>query len=104
MKRFLAILCYMAAPTWAAPSIVSDADVSKSADKCVYQEGTAVAVETPLVLGGCKIDLAGFIAGGHSLQVWFRSSLWGVDSAKVPFQFSKPSAGGIGPTNLLLAP
>lgn len=94
----------------AAPFLVSDPDPTGASDKCVYQVGTATPVETavvvtaPALTGNCKIDLAAFPAGTSNLQVWFRSSLWGVDSAKSPFALSKPAAGGTGPQNLRIQP
>lgn len=89
-----------------AARLVSDADPTGAADKCVYQEGSQPAVETPVQIvppaltGSCNITLDSFSAGAHNLQVWFRSSVWGVDSTKVPFGFTKPAAGGPGPTGL----
>ena len=104
MRIILSLLLLVSFNVIAAPFLISDPDISKAADACVYQEGTAVAVSTPLVVGGCKIDLAGFSAGTHNLQVWFRSSLWWVDSVKVPFVFVKPVAGGTGPSTLQIVP
>ena len=110
MKKLLALLLFMAAPAFAAPFIVSDPDPTGAADKCVYQEGAAAAVETPVAVvppqltGGCKIDAAGFTVGSHSIQVWFKSTLWGVTSGKAPFVFQRPSATATGPANLRLEP
>lgn len=58
---------------------------------CVYQEGAAAEVATPVALQNdgrvyCRIDVAGVTRAAHSWQVW-ASNLWGV-SAKVPFAFS----------------
>lgn len=89
MRILLFLLLIVSGQVFSAPFLVSDPDTSKAADACVYQEGTAAAISTPLVVGGCKIDLAGFSAGTHNLQVWFRSSLLGVDSSKVPFRLRK---------------
>lgn len=107
----LLLLALYSAGALPAPFLVSDSDPTGGADRCVYQEGTAAAVESPLaaippstLIGSCKIDLAGFSAGSHSLQVWFRSSLWSVESAKVPFVFARPAAGFAGPTGLRLQP
>ena len=103
----LAVFCSAA---FGAPFIVSDPDPTGAADKCVYQVGTAAAVETPTVVtapaltGNCKIDTAAFPAGTTNLQVWFKSTLWGVASAKAPFVLKKPSASEAGPENLRLAP
>lgn len=106
----VAILALMIAPVFSAPFIVSDPDPSGAADKCVYQVGAATAVETPTAIvppqltGGCKIDAAPFAAGTTNMQVWFKSTLWGVETAKVPFAFTKPAAGSTGPQNLRLEP
>ena len=100
---FLAILM-IPSLAWASPFLVSDPDVTGAADKCVYQEGSSEPVATPLVQGACKIDLAQVSAGQHDLQVWFSSSLWGVDSAKVPFSYSRPAAGASGPSGLRISP
>jgi hypothetical protein len=111
MKRFLALVLFVSTAAHAAPFLVSDpAPANSQIDKCVYQDGTAAAVETPLTTytgysgPGCKIDLAAWTAGTHNLQVWYRSSLWGVDSAKTPFTLTKPAAGGTGPSNLQVQP
>ena len=112
MKRLLFTLLFcFASSVFAAPFIVSDPDPTGASDKCVYQEGTAAAVETPVaavppstVVGSCKIDTAAFTVGSHNIQLWFKSTLWGVTSVKTPFGFQKPSASGIGPTNLQLVP
>lgn len=90
--------------------MVSDPDPTGAADKCVYQEGTNPPVETPVTVvppaltGACDVVLDGFTTGQHNLQVWFKSTVWGVASAKVPFAFAKPGAGGPGPAGLKLAP
>ena len=110
MKSLLLIALLSATPLFAAPFIVSDPDPSGAADKCLYQVGTAPPVETPTAVvppqltGGCKIDTAVFVAGTHNLQVWFKSTLWGVETAKVPFVLQKPAAGSTGPRNLRLEP
>ena len=104
MRAILSLLLLVSVNVIAAPFLVSDADSTKAADKCVYQEGAAAVVETPLVSAACKIDLAAFSSGTHNLQVWFRSSLWGVDSAKVPFAFTRPAAGATGPSTLQIVP
>lgn len=91
-------------------TLISDPDNTGMADKCVIQEGAAAAVESatvpiaPSTAKSCSVTLNGFAAGTHNLQVWFRSTVWGVDSAKVPFVFQKPAAGFPGPTGLTIAP
>jgi hypothetical protein len=108
--RLLAMLLFFPVSVIAAPFLVSDVDPTGAADKCVYQIGTATPVETntvvvaPALTGSCRIDLASFPAGNNSIQVWFKSSLWGVESAKRPFAFSRPAAGGTGPQNLRIEP
>lgn len=110
--RLLAILLFGASTAFAqaAPFIVSDPDPTGASDKCVYQVGTAPAVETntvitpPALTGACKIDTVAFPIGVTNMQVWFKSSVWGVTSGKVPFVLQKPSASGPGPSNLRLAP
>ena len=110
MKLLLASILLFAQMSFAAPFLVSDADPTGSADKCVYQEGTQspvitnVVVIPPALTGGCKADLASVSAGTHNIQVWFMSTVWGVTSAKVPFQYTRPSATATGPQNLQLVP
>lgn len=104
MKYLVLLVAFAAVPAFASPFLVSDPTTEPAVDRCVYQDGTAAPVATPLVGGACKVDLAGWTSGNHPLQVWFRSSLWGVDSAKVPFAVSKPQAGGAGPVGLRLEP
>lgn len=102
MRKFLVGMWFVSGSVMASPFLVSDPSGVAEIDLCVYQDGVSAPVATPVVNGGCKIDLAGFSAGIHPLQVWFRSSLWGVDSAKVPFDVSKPGTGGDGPAGLRL--
>jgi len=111
MKRFLVVGLLMAVSAWANPFLVSDPDPTGAADKCVWQEGTGTPVETPVaaippstIVGSCKIDLASFTPGAHTLQVSFKSTLWGVSSVTVPFTFTKPAASGTGPVNLRVSP
>lgn len=101
VAAFLAVTLSIA---HSAPFLVSDPDPTGASDKCVYQIGTATAVETIAVSNACKIDLASFVSGTSNLQVWFRSTLWGSDSAKVPFVLKKPAAGSPGPTGLSIQP
>lgn len=108
---FVVVLATFCTAAFPAPFITSDPDPTGAADKCVYQIGAAPAVETPVaavapstVVGSCKIDTVSFAAGTTNLQVWFKSTLWGVESAKVPFVLKKPSAGGTGPQDLKIAP
>lgn len=109
MKKFLLFLLFPCIAQ-SAPFLVSDPDPTGASDKCVYQEGTSPPVETnvvvvsPALTGACHIDLAPFSVGMHDLQVWFKSTLWGVESAKTPFVFVKPIANDTGPSNLRLVP
>jgi hypothetical protein len=108
--RVLAFLLFLPAVSFAAPFLTSDPDPTGAADKCVYQRGTATPVESdvvvtaPALTGACRIDLATIPIGQNNLQVWFKSSVWGVESAKVPLAFAKPVAGGPGPTGLKIVP
>ena len=105
MKKLIAFcLCSISLNSVASPFLVSDPTTETAVDKCVYQDGATAPVETPTVGGACRIDLATWTNGNHSLQVWFRSTLWGVDSAKVPFVLSKPATGGTGPTGVRIEP
>lgn len=110
IASLLAVWVLALAPAVAAPFLVSDADPTGAADKCVYQRGTATPVEADVVIvapaltGSCRLDLASLPAGASNLQVWFRSSVWGVESAKSPFSLTKPVAGGPGPTGLKIVP
>lgn len=110
MKRLL-LLTLLPFNAMAAPFLVSDpAPTGQSIDQCIYQDGTAASVTTPLATytgysgPGCKIDLGTFAAGTHNLQVWFASSLWGTASAKIPFALNVPATGGAGPANLIIKP
>ena len=104
------VLVLVAWSAKAAPFLVSDADPTGAADKCVVQRGTATPVETdvvvvaPALTGSCRADLSPLPAGVNNLQVWFKSSVWGVESTKVPFVLTKPVANGPGPTNLRVIP
>lgn len=103
MKKLLCVLVVVLLfpfQVQTAPFLVSSplADPTQ-ADTCAVQEGTVVT-RTPLVSGACHADLSAEAAGTHSLTVWFESSVWGTASATVPFSFSRPTAGGTGPTGL----
>ena len=111
VKKLGIVLASMLLSTMAhgAPFLVSDPDPTGAADQCVYQEGSNTPVSSPIVVtppaltGNCHIDLASFAAGTHSLQVSFKSTLWGVSSQPVPFALQKPAAGGTGPANLRIS-
>ena len=106
-KLLLIVALSFALPALPAPFLVSE-PATTDVTHCVYQEGTAAPVLTPVFQaapsskGQCRADLAGMAAGNHSLQVWFRNDTWGVDSAKVPFAFSRPAAGGTGPAGVAI--
>lgn len=115
MKYLLAILvCAWVVATshaaFGAPFITSDPDPTGAADKCVYQIGSATPVESatvvtpPALTGNCKIDVGAFPVGTANIQVWFKSTVWGVTSTKVPFTFVRPNAAAPGPSNLQLVP
>ena len=104
MRKLLVLLCLFSTGAFASPFLVSDPSGVPEIDKCVYQDGAGPVVETATLAGACHIDLAPFTSGNHNLQVWFRSTLWGVDSAKVPFVLSKPATGGTGPTGVRIEP
>jgi len=111
MKKVLVVLgCLFFCSNVFSATMISDADPTGAADKCVYQDGTSAPVETavsvvaPALTGRCNVNLDGMTAGVHNLQVWFKSTVWGVESAKVPFGFTKPAAGGTGPQNLRIVP
>lgn len=100
MRIILAVLL-LPLNVFAAPFLISDPVPANSVvTHCVYQEGTATPVVTPLVDLACKADLSGVTVGLHNLQVWFRNDVWGTDSAKVPFVFTRPAAGGTGPAGV----
>jgi hypothetical protein len=77
---------------------------------CLYQIGTGPVVELPTAIygsqtgPGCVIDLDPFAAGSYSMQIWYKYTLYNVESSKVPFVLSKPAAGGTGPQNLRVVP
>lgn len=99
MKILIAFLFFLCTPVFAAPFLVSGPTTDTSVDICAWQEGTVVT-RTPLVASACHADLAAVTAGAHSITVWFESSVWGTQSAVVPFSFSKPSNGAVGPTGI----
>jgi len=71
-----------------APFIVSDPDPAGSVNRCVYQEGVGVPVETVTFSYACHIDTAAFSDGAHTLQIWFMNQFNGA-SAAVSFTFTK---------------
>jgi hypothetical protein len=98
MKRITLVLALsLCSVAQAAPFLVSDPDPTGAADLCTYKDGSAAAVDTPVVknaagLPFCHIDLGPAAAGMHTVTVAFKSTLWGVSSATTPFSFTKPSA------------
>lgn len=110
MKKILTSLFILLSSTaFADPHLVSDPDQTGASDLCVYTVDGGAPVETPVVavppstiIGSCYIDMAGITPGNHALELWFKSTLWNVESAKVPFALSKPAAGGNGPAGLRL--
>lgn len=108
--KYLFLLLFLPFSVLGAPFLNSDADPTGAADKCVYQDGTGPIVETPVgvtapaIIGGCRIDLSTWTAGTHNLQLWFKSTVWGVTSVKVPFVLIKPAVSASGPTNPRVEP
>ena len=100
--RALLLLLLISGGAQAAPFLVCDADQSKTADVLACQEGTVIT-RTPLVNSACRADLSAVTAGAHSLSCWFESSLWGTQSAAVPFQFARPASIS-SPASIRLAP
>jgi hypothetical protein len=96
MKLLLFALLFVSVQTWSAPFLVTDPSTDATADTCAWQEGTVVT-RTPLVAAACHSDLAAVTTGAHSITVWFESSVWGTQSAAVPFAFTRPVGGGVGP-------
>lgn len=84
----------------ADPHIFSDPDPTGASDLCVYSLAGGPATPTPVVNGGCYIDIAGVPVGQNQVEVWFESSVWGVTSVKVPFVFTRPAADGQGPVGI----
>jgi len=73
--------------------IISDSTLS-GADQGVYQElyldGTSdTEVVTDLVNDQLFIDTSGFSVGTHYLNIWFRESVSGDESEKVPYTYVK---------------
>ena len=86
----------------AAPFLYSDPEATGNAVACVYTSGGSTQpISTPLVDGGCKIDVKDAAVGTTNIQVWF-VDLWGGESEKIPFDLKRPVAGGIGPVGLRL--
>ena len=110
--RIVALAALFTSAAHAQPYLASD--VVKSTDgsvldyskiTCVYQEGTAAAVVTPLVSNACKANLSAVAVGAHSYQVWFRITdpVWGnVEGPKSPFAYTRPSASVSVPTTIRL--
>lgn len=97
--RYLLALLLLPLSAFAAPFLASSPTTDTAADTCAWQEGTVIS-RSALVAGACHADLTGVTPGAHSITVWFESSAWGTQSAAVPFTFSRPTAGGTGPTGL----
>lgn len=100
MRKLLIVLLFPLT-AFGAPFLTSDPDPTAIADTCSYTNG-GTQVDTPTVAYACRIDLAGFTAGTHNLQVSFKNLQWGTESAKVPFVFVRPVDGSIGPANLTI--
>lgn len=101
-KLILAVLMLFSTSSFAAPFLYSDPDPTGASDICGYTLNSGVDIETTVVNGGCKIDLANFPDGDNNMEVWFKSSLWGVESARIPFAFNKPASGAAGPNGILI--
>ena len=99
LKVFLTLIALVCAPAWAAPFLVCNPSTDADVDIVAWQEGTVIT-RSPTVAGACHADLVAITPGTHSITVWFESTLWGTQSAAVPFSFSKPSSGGVGPTGI----
>ena len=102
MRKILLFLL-LSGSAQAAPFLVSDPDPAQIADQCIYQEGTAAPVVTPTVGFACRADMSGVTTGAHTLNVSFKSSQWGTQSAAVPFTFARPGAIAP-PASIRLAP
>lgn len=98
MKKLLVLLLFSCSAN-AAPFLTTDPGPVGAADTCVYQESTVIT-RTPLVNNACHANLVAVTPGAHTFSVWFENSLWGTQSAAVPFTFSRPIAGGTGPANV----
>ena len=99
LKVCLILLAIVCVPAGAAPFLVSNPTPDVATDTCAWQDGTVIT-RSPTVAGACHADLSTVTPGAHSITVWFESSVWGTQSAAVPFSFSKPSSGGVGPTGV----
>jgi hypothetical protein len=98
MKRLAAFalsgfLASHTAEALATPFLVSDPwpMTENQPTACVYQEGTASPVSTPVAVNTdgsvyCHIDLGAVVPGVHAYQVW-AANAWGV-SPTVPFSFT----------------
>jgi hypothetical protein len=98
MKKLLLILLLPISVS-AAPFLICNPVPVGSADTFAYQEGTVI-VRTPLVNNACHADLSGVSVGSHTYTVWLENSVWGTASATVPFTYSRPAAGGTGPSGM----
>lgn len=107
------LLLGLAGPLNAAPFLVSDQIQSTDGTPldyaqlvCVYQEGTAAPVVSPVVDRACRFDMQNVAVGAHTLEVWIRrtDTVWGVaDGPRVPFAYTRPSANVPAPTMRLVA-
>jgi hypothetical protein len=108
VAAILALLMALAFPAGAhaAPYLVTD-PVDDNADACVYQVGTAAPQIFPVVTEQgkrlCKIDLANAAEGTNNITLRVRNTLWGKESASVPFSFTRPATVSA-PANMRLVP
>lgn len=110
MRRILAGVLWAAMTSaQAAPFLVSDPWPASGAQptSCVYQEGTAAEVASPIVRVSatdtrvyCRWDQANITRAAHTYQVWARNQ-WD-KSTKVPFVYSASVPGA--PTGMRITP
>ena len=96
---FASLLFVLATSALAAPFIVSNPDPAGSVNRCVYQEGAGVPVETVTFSYACHIDTTVFSDGTHTLQIRFMNQFNAVGDS-VTFTFTKAPPAVPTPQNL----
>ncbi len=110
MKRILTAVLLIATVQVQGARLISDyLPPAEVATHCVYQDGTATAVETTidkaptgpqLGQGRCNIDLSAASVGTHNFQVWYLNKDWGIQSTQTAFSFTRSPTAPVAPTGL----
>lgn len=100
MKRYIAALCFVAAPAAAAPYLEADLPDQTTTHCALSLNGGAFGPDTPVVgvPRRCRHDLAAVPVGVNSVRVVAvkDEAVWGRQESapSAPFVFTRPSAPG----------